>query len=193
MPGINSTELCRFLVISFVLLNTCAASTNAQTRQPNKRARATIEATVAFAMGVTPENPVLATLHLKNVGSRSATDVHLLNSLSISSDEPTRAAEATYQHARNSGGQKVDHPPIGIIQVGQLDSMVLHVPKLLPAPFELLKNGKSRVYVVGILNYKVGSRGYRSDFCWTYGSGDPSSGRKCQTHNEQKVTSSGKM
>src|ERR1700740_1761509 len=120
-------------------------------RKAEGKPRAIIEATVNFVMGIAPENPVQATLHLKNVGTIMATNVRLLNSVGISADEPTRAEKATYEHAIQ--GSTLPNPAIGNINVGQRDSMELHVPKLVPSQFERFKAGRDKVYVVGVLDF----------------------------------------
>ena len=62
--------------------------------------------------------------------------------------------------------------------------MELHVPKIVPSLFAQLKSGRTRVYVVGILNYEYAQSSYEQEFCWVFSNGDPDSGRKCETHNE---------
>jgi len=75
------------------LLNTSAELRTSQSRKTQpRRARAVIETTVNFIMGASADNPVKATLHLKNIGSIEATQVLLLNSVGISADQQNRAA-----------------------------------------------------------------------------------------------------
>jgi hypothetical protein len=138
---------------------------------------------VDFVMGDSPENPVQATLHLRNVGSVEATHVELLNSVSVSSDDQRRAEQATFQHAL-AAGQAGSRPPIGNIVVGQRDSMALNVPKLVPVQFAQLTSGRSSVYVAGTLNFRDRYHSYEQEFCWVFSSRERDSRRKCETHNE---------